>query len=111
VTLNSRDSQPASACDTARWASARFAQRRSLRFTDFTARWCSPTFTAAIVCERLCQSITSREPRNRAASQAIDSVGTAGGFCTRITSGFRTRINTANNCAPCASARRAEPQT
>ena len=38
----------------------------------FTARCRSPTFTAAMVCERLCQSITNRAPRRRDASHAMN---------------------------------------
>ena len=43
---------------------ARLAHRRSLRASAFTARCRSPTFTAAMVCDRLCQSITKRAPRS-----------------------------------------------
>ena len=66
---------------------------------------------AATVCDRLCQSITSREPRHRATSQATASVGTAGGFCTSTTSAFGNRINSVKRCRACPTTRASEPAT
>ena len=90
---------------------ARFAHRRSLRASAFTARCRSPSRTAAIVCERLCQSITNRAPRRRdAATRSRASAPPAGSA-----RGSRRASACASGCAnsrtACPTARTAELQT
>ncbi len=64
-----------------------------------------------MVCERLCQSITKRAPRNRDASHATNKVGMAGGFWTRIVSGLGMRSSVINNPTPWRMPRIADPKT